>query len=60
MRMYEVNFAHKSYGSRFSSEKVVVNGFALAAIKKALSLQNGTRKQLLVESVHLLDEETNP
>ena len=54
MRIYEVNFAHVRYGTNWSREKVAVNGYAPAAIKKALSVQNGQARNLRVESVHLL------
>ena len=54
MRIYEVNFAHVRYGENWSREKVAVRGFVPAAIKRALSTQNGQARNLRVESVRFL------
>lgn len=56
MRIYEVNFGHRKYGKRWSQESVSVKGYALDAIRRAVKMQNGTGKQLYVESVHLIAE----
>jgi diacylglycerol kinase len=57
MRMYEVNFAHRTHGKQWSRRIVAVKGYALSAIRKALKQENDLRTRLYVESVHLIAEE---
>lgn len=57
IRLYEVSFSHKYYGKNWSASCVAVRGFALAAIKKALSWEGSDRRNLRVEEVRLIGME---
>lgn len=56
MRIYEVAYAHKRYGERFTAVKVATRGFAKEAMQKA-DRSSTVRKwngALRVESVILI------
>lgn len=54
IRLYEVSFAHRRHGTNWAWSRVAVRGFALAAIRKALSREGRNRRNLRVEEVRLI------
>lgn len=58
MRLYRVVFAHRDYGSNYEARTVAVGGYVAEAIAKASQRVGTDAKQLTVEEVILVGQES--